>query len=174
MMPLLSLLYGRTKEIGSMTLSRLKGIIDRVVNVLIVFLFLIIFASVLLQIFLRYLLNFPLTWSEELSRYLFIMVCFLGWTLATRNKSHIKVNIILDALPAKIRFLVKVFIQMLVLVFAVALIYLGSRMTYRSIDVPSITLFFGFAYIYAFVPISGAIIFFYAILETIDLVRSRG
>lgn len=124
-----------------MTLSKLKGIIDRVVNVLVVFLFLIIFASVLLQIFLRYLLNFPLTWSEELSRYLFIMVCFLGWTLATRNKSHIKINFILDALPPKIRFSVKIFIQMLVLVFAVALIYLGSRMTYKSIDVPTITLF---------------------------------
>ena len=157
-----------------MALSRLKEIMDKVVDVLVVFLFLIIFASVLLQIFLRYLLNFPLTWSEELSRYLFIMVCFLGWTLATRNKSHIKINFILDALPQKIRFTVKIFVQMLVLVFAAALVYLGSRMTYRSIDVPSITLFFGFAYIYAFVPISGAIILFYTILETIDLLKNRG
>jgi TRAP-type C4-dicarboxylate transport system permease small subunit len=158
---------------GNVMLYKCKGILDKMVDVLVVFLFLIIFASVLLQIFLRYLLNFPLTWSEELSRYLFIMVCFLGWTLATRNKSHIKVNLILDALPQKIRFTVKIFIQMLVLVFAVALIYLGSRMTYKSIDVPSITLFFSFAYIYAFIPISGAIIFFYSILETIDLFRSR-
>ena len=157
-----------------MELSKLKGIVDRGVNVVIVFLFLIIFASVLLQIFLRYLLNYPLTWSEELSRYLFIMVCLLGWTLATKNKSHIKVNFILDALPPKIRFTAKIFIQMLVLVFAAALVYLGSQMTYKSIDVPSITLFFGFAYIYAFVPISGAIIFFYTFLETIELFKSRG
>jgi TRAP-type C4-dicarboxylate transport system permease small subunit len=159
---------------GNVMLYKCKGILDKMVDVLVVSLFLIIFASVLLQIFLRYVLNFPLTWSEELSRYLFIMVCFLGWTLATRNKTHIKVNFILDALPQKIQFQVKIFIQILVLSFAVVLIYLGSRMTYKSIDVPSITLFFSFAYIYAFIPISGAIIFFYSILETIDLFRSRG
>lgn len=159
---------------GNITRYKCKETMDKMVNILVVSLFLIVFASVLLQIFLRYVLNSPLTWSEELSRYLFIMICFLGWTLATRNRTHIKVNFILEALPQKIRFTVKIFIQILVLVFTVALIYLGARMAYKSIDVPSITLFFGFAYIYAFIPISGAIIFFYTILETIDLFKSRG
>ena len=31
-------------------------------------------------------------WSEELARYLFIWVAFLGWVVATERRSHIAIT----------------------------------------------------------------------------------
>ena len=44
------------------------------------------------QVFFRYALNQPLTWSEELSRYLFIWIVFLATWAAFRQGLHLGVN----------------------------------------------------------------------------------
>ena len=36
----------------------------------------------------------PLVWSEELARYTFIWVAFIGWVIASRNKSHIRISLV--------------------------------------------------------------------------------
>ena len=47
-------------------------------------LFTVMFALVLAQVVARKFLD-PLVWSDELARYLFIWVCFLGWIIASRK-----------------------------------------------------------------------------------------
>ncbi len=150
-------------------MEKIRRELDKIVDIVVVVLFIIIFAVVLLQIFFRYVLNSPLVWSEELSRYLFIWISFLGWTLATRHKTHIKVEFALKALPEKMQFVVKVITQIIVIFFVGMLVYLGIKMAARSVDVPTVTLFFTYAYIYAIVPIASAIILFYSILDLINL-----
>ncbi len=155
------------------TMEKIRKTLDKIVDVVVVILFIVIFAVVLLQIFFRYVLNSPLVWSEELSRYLFIWISFLGWTLATRHKTHIRVEFVLNALPKKVQFIVKVITHLIVIFFIGMLIYLGMRMALRSVDVPTVSLFFTYAYIYAIVPVASAIILFYTILDFIDLFRKE-
>jgi TRAP-type C4-dicarboxylate transport system permease small subunit len=45
------------------------------------------------QVFTRYLLNFTIIWSEELARYLFIWITFLGSFIALRHGTHISPGI---------------------------------------------------------------------------------
>lgn len=45
------------------------------------------------QVFWRYFLELPLTWSEEIARYLFIIVTYIGASIAVYEKSHIEINI---------------------------------------------------------------------------------
>jgi len=47
----------------------------------------------LAQVFCRYFLEMPLAWSEEVSRYMFIVVTYLGATIAIAEKSHIEINV---------------------------------------------------------------------------------
>ena len=53
----------------------------------------------LLQVILRYVFNAPLRWSEELARYIFVWITFLGVYLAYRKGAHLG----LDMLPYMVR-----------------------------------------------------------------------
>jgi TRAP-type C4-dicarboxylate transport system permease small subunit len=50
-------------------------------------------AIMLAQVIWRYFLEMPLTWSEEIARYLFVVVTYLGAAIAIAEKSHIEINI---------------------------------------------------------------------------------
>ncbi|MGO2054644.1 MAG: TRAP transporter small permease, partial [Halomonadaceae bacterium] len=48
--------------------------------------------DVFLQFFSRYVLGNSIAWTEEMARYLLVMVGFLGSTMAVRKGSHIAVE----------------------------------------------------------------------------------
>ena len=50
------------------------------------------------QVTLRVVFNEPQAWAEEVGRYLFVWMVYLGATLATVRESHIRVTFIIDRL----------------------------------------------------------------------------
>lgn len=59
----------------------------------------VMLAVVLYQVFMRYVLNRPPTWSDELARFLYIWMVFLGAALASRRGTHVA----MEYLPARLR-----------------------------------------------------------------------
>jgi TRAP-type C4-dicarboxylate transport system permease small subunit len=59
----------------------------------------IIVSVMIAQVFFRYILNNSLVWSEELVRFLFIWMTFLGAAINIRDKWHIGVEYLLTLLP---------------------------------------------------------------------------
>lgn len=53
---------------------------------------------IFLQVIYRYVFKAPLAWSEELARFLFIWVSFIGGALAAMRGGHISVTIFVDLL----------------------------------------------------------------------------
>lgn len=51
---------------------------------------------VFLNAFLRYVFASGLTWSEEAARYLFVWVVFLGAIVATRERGHLAVDLVVS------------------------------------------------------------------------------
>jgi TRAP-type C4-dicarboxylate transport system permease small subunit len=152
-------------------LERTARIIEHVVNRIATVLFSVIFITMLLQIFFRYVLDSPLVWTEELCRYLFIWTCFLGWTIALRKKSHIRISYFIELLPHSLGKVVTFIFQILIFVFLIQLLRYGIAMTARSFSVPTITLFFSWAYVYIAVPLSATIMLLYSVVDMIDFFR---
>jgi TRAP-type C4-dicarboxylate transport system permease small subunit len=148
--------------------------VDRVLNWFAVVLFLAVFCTVLLQVFMRFCLNAPLVWSEELARYLFMWVSFIGWVFAVRSGAHIRVSIIADNLPFLARKILSVFNFILTIIFSVILCYYGFIMLQKNLDVSTITLFFSYAVVYAAVPFSSVLIIFYSIVRFITNKEDTG
>ena len=57
---------------------------ERLLNLLAIVLFVGMLALVLAQVVMRKFFE-PLVWSEELARYVFIWVSFVGWVIASRT-----------------------------------------------------------------------------------------
>jgi TRAP-type C4-dicarboxylate transport system permease small subunit len=53
------------------------------------------------QVLLRNFANYPITWSEELSRYLMIWITFLGGAWAVAADENIVIDIVVTALPPR-------------------------------------------------------------------------
>ena len=55
-----------------------------------------------LQVFLRFILPVPLSWTEELVSAFVIWMTFLGIIAVERKRSHIRVELLEELLPAKV------------------------------------------------------------------------
>ena len=152
-------------------LEKLVQEIERVVKVVVIIFFSLIFTIIIIQIFFRYVLNSPLVWTEEMCRYLFIWICFLGWTIALRQGSHIRINFFFERLPLSARKIVSIVFQVLIVFFLLQLMRVGITMTMRSFTVPTVTLFFSWAYVYLAAPVSATIMILYVVLDFIGLLR---
>ena len=58
--------------------------------------------TVFYQFFTRYVLNDSAAWTEEIARYLLIVVTFIGSSMAIRRNNHIHVEFIYRWLPAAV------------------------------------------------------------------------
>ncbi|MDI2098924.1 TRAP transporter small permease [Ruicaihuangia caeni] len=73
------------------TRSRAYGALVRAEVIVSCVLMVAVFFLILIQVFSRYVLNSPLPWSEELSRFLFIWLVFASATFVMARRRHISV-----------------------------------------------------------------------------------
>jgi TRAP-type C4-dicarboxylate transport system permease small subunit len=71
----------------------------------------------------RYVLSFSSLWGEEVARYMFIYLGWVGASHAVRVRSHIRFDTVMGLLPAKMHGYVYVFGDLVTLVFAVVALY---------------------------------------------------
>jgi TRAP-type C4-dicarboxylate transport system permease small subunit len=152
----------------------IKAAVGWLLNGLAIALFVAIFLVVLLQVLMRYGLGTPLIWSEELARYLFVWISFIGWVLAARNKSHIRIAVVEQALPGRLKRPLRAVHATLTLAFALALGGLGCRTVQSNLDVPTVTLGVPYALVYLAVPLTGLLLAFQALLDLFESFRSPG
>jgi TRAP-type C4-dicarboxylate transport system permease small subunit len=67
------------------------------------------------QIIFRYAFNSSLSWSEEISRYFFAWMIFVGATLAIKENNHIKVDLFYDMLGRHARKIVDIVLYSLII-----------------------------------------------------------
>lgn len=77
------------------------------------------------QVVSRYLLNMPITWSEEVTTYLFAWLIFLGATISIKRDNAPALAVIVELLPSRIAAFVRAFTDMLALAVSVVLLFAG-------------------------------------------------
>lgn len=86
---------------------------------------LIIFA----QIIMRSVFNNSLTWSEELTRYIFIWQIWLGVSIAQREKQHIKVELLFNFFKGeRFKAVVDIIATVILMTFNLFLVINGSEL----------------------------------------------
>ena len=91
----------------------------------------------LLQIVFRFIIQAPLSWSEELSRYLFIWIVYIGGYLCTRSNSQLGITFFVDSMPKKIGRMVSIVAQLLVFFYQAVVVFFGFQLVSRFMNQPS-------------------------------------
>jgi TRAP-type C4-dicarboxylate transport system permease small subunit len=82
---------------------------------------------VVLQVFFRYVLESPLSFTEEIARFLTIWTALLGASLGVRSGSHFAVIYLTGRLPSRVRTAVLGIVQVGAAAFVVLLLVTGLQ-----------------------------------------------
>lgn len=118
-------------------LKKLTKIIDKVIMVLVIILFLMMFGITNLNVIMRYFFNKPITYSVEMGRYCFVSIIFLGAIFTTKADRHIQVDFFTGMFPEKMRLVVEQLGRILMAVFFAIVTYHTCRMAIANIYVKS-------------------------------------
>ncbi len=101
---------------------------ERVLVFLSNLLFALMFIIVLIQIAGRFLMQNPFTWTEELSRIIYIWVVFFGSATLVRGYENITIDMVQRRLSARGDIIYKIITDLLALLFSVLMIWGGIKM----------------------------------------------
>ncbi|MDJ0627592.1 MAG: TRAP transporter small permease [Rhodobacter sp.] len=113
----------------------------------------------LAQVVFRYVIAAPLPWSEELARYCFVWIVFLGGAVGLSRGIHLGVDLLVNTLPRPVRRGVDALVYALIAAFAATVIYASYPVLNMNMFQRSPALGVQMSWIYIAIPISMALIF---------------
>ena len=150
--------------------------LNRVLEVFLVILMSVLVIDVLWQVFSRYLLSSPSSFTDELAGFLLIWVGLLGAAYVAGRKEHLAIDILIQKSPPERQRKLQYLIHSLIFLFALFVMFVGGVIlmyTRFILQVKSAALQLSLGYVYIIIPISGLIIMFYEVIHMIDLKKSK-
>ncbi|WP_405098456.1 TRAP transporter small permease [Oceanobacillus sp. FSL H7-0719] len=151
-------------------LKQIKRILDQLLLISALTLLAVMIIIIIYQVFSRQIFSTTPSWSEEVSRLLFIWVSFLGIAYGFKEKLHIALGLIVGKFPSKVQDFFDYLAKILVIFLGIIMLYFGTSFTILMSDnlMPGTGL--SSSWQYAVIPITG----FYITLYGISLLFIKG
>lgn len=137
--------------------------IEKAIAILLGFLIVSLFA----QVVSRYLFNFPIMWTDEIGRYTYIWIVYLGSAVAFKNRGHLIVDVFTQKMPYRIQYYLNLFFHIVIILFLFLVFSFGLQYTKNNMGNPAYsTSIISLGIAYASVPV-GALLMITNIIRTI-------
>ena len=155
-------------------MQSMRNVINRIMNVLAGVSLIAMTALTCWQVFTRYILNNPSTWSEELVGYLFAWASLFGASLITGERGHMNIPVVVELMPAKAQKFFAVFGEVIAMLFsAIILIYGGYKITLLAMGQMTSSLGIAVGVFYIAMPVCGVINILYTVLNIYDICKKK-
>lgn len=154
-----------------MNLNDIKVKVDNVIKWFLIVIMATMTINVLWQVFTRFVLQSPSSYTEELARYMLIWLGILGASYVAGQKMHLAIDLLSLKLKGKSKSYLEIFIQSLIFLFSLFVMVIGGFNLVQitlSLNQISAALQVPLGYVYAIVPVSGLIMMFYSSIFIID------
>lgn len=149
-----------------MTAFKLK--LDKIVANMLVVIMAIMVINVTWQVFSRYVIQSPSSFTDELSRYLLIWLGMLGAAYVAGQNNHLAIDILPAKLYGKAKQRLMIAINLIIVLFVIPVMILGGgNLVFITfvLEQKSATLQVPLAYVYVVIPLSGLLVLFYQIVD---------
>ena len=150
---------------------KLRALINSILAHLLVAIMAVMVLNVLWQVFSRYFLGSPSSFTDELARYLLIWIGILGAAYVAGQNRHIAIDLLPSRLSTGAQRKLKFLVRTVIILFSFfAMVVGGSRLVYITyvLEQYSPALHVPLAVVYAVIPLSGLIIIYY---KTADILQ---
>lgn len=122
------------------------------------------------QVFTRYVLQNPSSWSEEMVSYLFAWMSLFGASLVVGERGHMNIPIVVERFGERARKFFAIFGEVVACIFAgVILVYGGIQITSLAMGQMTSSLGVPIGIFYVVLPLSGVLNIIYTILNIVDI-----
>lgn len=147
----------------------LDNVIKRIERLIIQLALFVMVVVTFAQVVARFVFMSPLSWSEEMGRFLFVWITFFGASYALSFNKHFCVDFLLSALSPAMKKHFETAISVVILSFCAIMVYYGTVVTKFTILQVSPAMLLPMTYPYLCIPISGI----FMIIHTITHMVSR-
>lgn len=153
-------------------LCHMRNWINKIVAVICMFALSAMTILITYQVIVRYFFNSPSAVSEVLAKYLFVWLVLYAGAYVFGTREHMAIGFIRDKFPRKIRLTLEMFTELSVAVFALLIMGFGGyKLSLRQMMQSDSALHIPMGIIYSAIPISGALIVFYFIINEMSLIH---
>ena len=155
-------------------MKQLRNILTRLLNVLAGGSFLVMVVLTCWQVFTRYILGNPSSWSEELVSYMFAWMSLLGASLVTSERGHMNIPILVERTGPGAQKLMLCVGELIAFLFsAVILVFGGVQIANLAMGQMTSSLGVPIGIFYIVLPLSGVLNMVYTALNIVDIVRQK-
>jgi TRAP-type C4-dicarboxylate transport system permease small subunit len=127
-----------------------------------------------IQVFCRYVLNYPLIWSEEMARYLFVWVTFVGASYGIRRGSHITMEALVDRMPVSVQNALGIALNVVAFCAFAYLVPVGLLFTLDQVAIASSAMQISMALVVSAVPVGSVLICVRLVVDTVHKITAGG
>jgi TRAP-type transport system small permease protein len=151
-----------------------EGLLVKAIGTIVALLLAGMVLLVFMNVIFRYFLNSAIAWSEEISRFMMIWLCFLGSVLAFQKNEHLGLDMLVKVLPARLSRLAVVIADILVLAATGCIFAGGFWMAQDSLasgwTSPATSTPYGLVYLV--VPLAAGFLFLQGLLKLAENLRA--
>jgi len=143
--------------------------LSKILKYILVFTFVLLIITVLLQVFSRYVLIVTIPWTEDGARLILIVMTFLGTAVALRDNEHIAITFLFKRIPTKYKNYLSIFFNLIILFFLIFFIKGSLEMTSMNWVLPVVSFpKLKIGYIYIILPISAFLMVYFLIIKILN------
>ncbi len=155
-------------------MTTFKSALSRLLGSLSTILFAVLVCVTVWQVITRQVLNSPSTWSEELSKILFVWLSFMGAAFLFGERGHIAVDFLARKLPPSGQKTLATFVQLAIIFFAlVAMVWGGYLASSIAWNQNLTALPFTIGWVYLVIPITGVFIAVFAVIDLVAVATGK-
>jgi len=127
-----------------------------------------------INIFLRYIFDSPIAWSNTISRYIYIIIALVGSAIAYTQQGHARIDILYDRVGPNTKKLFDFCHYLIMMVLCIIFMVVGTQHALSMWPVhPPIIPWLPIGSIYLSIPIFSFLIFLYLLKKMISLFSAR-
>ena len=155
-------------------MRQLRKLLDKVLNVLAGVSFIAMVLLTCWQVFTRYVLSNPSSWSEELVGYLFAWMSLFGAALVTGERGHMNIPILVEKSKPAVQKALGIFAEIIACIFAIViLVYGGVQITSLAMGQMTSSLGVPIGVFYVVMPVCGVLIALYTIINIVEIATGK-
>ncbi len=134
-------------------MKKFEKLYNHIEEVLLVLMFFTMVVVIFIQVVMRYVFNSSLSWSDELGRFIFVWLSWMGVSIGQREGEHIKITMLTDKLPFKTAHFVNILADLIVIVICAVTAYYTVVLVDTISGAKYVSLHISYVWGYAAIPV---------------------